>query len=140
MDTLKRIEKVIRESAFHKKIKNRGLKFNPGLALTGVRTTGPRETNRKEKRSKGPVIIYRLGEGGRRILGGSLDFGKIKGRISRNVIRENPGNEVGISRSRDPKGGIAAVGISAVTWYWIAENFGRIQRGTRHKFAWEMKT
>ena len=40
MDTLKRIEKIIRESAFDKKIKNPGLKFNPGLALTGVRTTG----------------------------------------------------------------------------------------------------
>ena len=35
-----RIEKIIRESAFHKKIKNRGLKCNPELALTGVRTTG----------------------------------------------------------------------------------------------------
>ena len=28
-------------SAFDKKIKNPGLKFNPGLALTDVRTTGP---------------------------------------------------------------------------------------------------
>ena len=33
---------MIQESAFDKKIKNSGLKFNPGLALTGVRTTGPR--------------------------------------------------------------------------------------------------
>ena len=40
MDTLKRIEKIIRERAFDKK--KPGLKFNPGLALTGVRTTGPR--------------------------------------------------------------------------------------------------
>ena len=36
------MEKIIRESAFDKKIKNPGLKFNPGLALTGVRTNGPR--------------------------------------------------------------------------------------------------
>ena len=44
--TLKRIEKIIRESAFDKKTKKAGLKFNPGLALTGVRTTGPRELAR----------------------------------------------------------------------------------------------
>ena len=39
---LKRIEKIIRESAFDKTKKKTGLKFNPGLGLTGVRTTGPR--------------------------------------------------------------------------------------------------
>jgi len=39
---LKKIEKIIRESAFDKKKKKSGLKFNPGLALTCVRTTGPR--------------------------------------------------------------------------------------------------
>ena len=39
----KKIEKIIRESAFDKKKKKPGLKFNPGLALTGVRTTGPRD-------------------------------------------------------------------------------------------------
>ena len=38
----KKIEKIIRESAFDKKKKKPGLKFNPGLVLTGVRTTGPR--------------------------------------------------------------------------------------------------
>ena len=38
---LKKIEKIIRESAFDKKTKKPGLKFNPGLALTRVRTTGP---------------------------------------------------------------------------------------------------
>ena len=37
----KKIEKIIRESAFDKKKKKPGLKFNPGLALTRVRTTGP---------------------------------------------------------------------------------------------------
>ena len=37
----KKIEKIIRESAFDKKKEKLGLKFNPGLALTGVRTTGP---------------------------------------------------------------------------------------------------
>ena len=40
---LNRIEKINRESAFDKKKKKKkpGLKFNPRLALTGVRTTGP---------------------------------------------------------------------------------------------------
>ena len=37
-----RREKIIRESAFDKKKKTPWLKFNPGLALTGVRTTGAR--------------------------------------------------------------------------------------------------
>ena len=37
----KKIEEIIRESAFDRKKKKPGLKFNPGLALTGVRTTGP---------------------------------------------------------------------------------------------------
>ena len=37
----KRIQKIIRESAFDNKKKKDGLKFNPGLVLTGVRTTGP---------------------------------------------------------------------------------------------------
>ena len=41
MDTLKGIEKIIRESAFDKKKKKLGLKFNPRLAVTGIRTTGP---------------------------------------------------------------------------------------------------
>ena len=34
-------EKIILESAFDKKIKHSGLKFNPALAITGVRSTGP---------------------------------------------------------------------------------------------------
>ena len=42
LDILKRIEKIILESVFDKKIKNPGLNFTPGSALTGVRTTGPR--------------------------------------------------------------------------------------------------
>ena len=41
MDTLKRKKKIIQEGAFDKKIKKPGLKCNPGLVLTGVRTTGP---------------------------------------------------------------------------------------------------
>ena len=41
LGTLKRIEKITQESAFDKKKKKPGLKFTPGLALTGVRTTGP---------------------------------------------------------------------------------------------------
>ena len=40
----KKIEKIIRVSAFDKKKNKPGLKFNPGLALSGVRTTGPRTT------------------------------------------------------------------------------------------------
>ena len=46
LHTLKRIEKIIRGNAFDKKKKNPGLKFNPRLALTGVRTTGPRNENK----------------------------------------------------------------------------------------------
>ena len=42
MDTLKRIQKIIRESAFDNRKKKTALTFNPGLVLTGVRTTGPR--------------------------------------------------------------------------------------------------
>ena len=38
MYTLKGVEKIIRESAFDKKKKKLS---NPGLALTGIRTTGP---------------------------------------------------------------------------------------------------
>ena len=38
----KKIEKIIRESAFDKKKKKPRLKFNPGLALIRVRRTGPR--------------------------------------------------------------------------------------------------
>jgi len=37
----KKIEKIIRESAFAKKKKKPGLKFNPRLVLSGVQTTGP---------------------------------------------------------------------------------------------------
>ena len=40
----KKIEKITRGSAFDKKKNNPGLKFNRGLALTGVRTTGSRTT------------------------------------------------------------------------------------------------
>ena len=42
----KRIEKIVRESAVDKNKKKPGLKFNPGLVLTGVRTTGPRKENK----------------------------------------------------------------------------------------------
>ena len=34
-----RIEKIVRENAFDEKKKRLGLKFNPGLALIGLRTT-----------------------------------------------------------------------------------------------------
>ena len=36
----KKIEKITQENAFDKKKKKPRLKFNPGLALTGVGTTG----------------------------------------------------------------------------------------------------
>ena len=42
MDALKRIQKIIRENAFELKIKKPRLKFKTGLALIGLRTTGPR--------------------------------------------------------------------------------------------------
>ena len=41
MDDLKRIEKILREHTSEKKEKKPGLKFNLGLALIGLRTTGP---------------------------------------------------------------------------------------------------
>ena len=41
MATLKRMEKIVQENAFDEKKKRPGLKFNPGLALIGLRTTGP---------------------------------------------------------------------------------------------------
>ena len=39
LGTLKRIEKIIRESSFDNKKKKAVLKFNLGLVLTGIRTT-----------------------------------------------------------------------------------------------------
>ena len=42
MDALKKIEKIFRENASEQKKKKPRLKFNPGLALTDLRTTGPR--------------------------------------------------------------------------------------------------
>ena len=41
LDALKRIEKIIRENAFEQKKNKPRLKFNSGLALIGLRTTGP---------------------------------------------------------------------------------------------------
>ena len=41
LSTLKRIEKLAKENTFDEKEKRRGEKFNPGLALIGLRTTGP---------------------------------------------------------------------------------------------------
>ena len=42
MDALKKIEKIFRENASEQKKKKPSLKFNPGLGLTDLRTTGPR--------------------------------------------------------------------------------------------------
>ena len=41
LDALKRREEITRENTFEQKKKKPGLKFNPGLALIGLRTTGP---------------------------------------------------------------------------------------------------
>ena len=60
MDTLKRNEKIIRESTFDKKIKKPGLKFNPGLALTGVRTTGPWRRGERRRLIQGLEGIFRI--------------------------------------------------------------------------------
>ena len=52
LDTLKRKEEIIQESAFDKKKKKkkkRELKFNPGLALTGVQTTGAKKSPQKSQ-------------------------------------------------------------------------------------------
>ena len=51
LDTLKRKEEIIQESAFDKKKKKKKpeLKFNPGLALTGVRTTGAKKSPQKSQ-------------------------------------------------------------------------------------------
>ena len=43
VDVLKRIEKIIRDNACEQKKKKPGLKFNPGLALTDLRATRPRD-------------------------------------------------------------------------------------------------
>jgi len=53
----KRREKIIRESAYDKKKKKPGLKFNPGLVLTGVRTTGPWFTNYKVFLQQAQIIF-----------------------------------------------------------------------------------
>ena len=42
LNALKRREKIIRENAFEQKREKPGWKFNPGLALIGLRTSGPR--------------------------------------------------------------------------------------------------
>ena len=52
MDALKRIEKIIRENAFEQKKKKLRLKFNPGLALIGLQTTGPRSLPKNESKTK----------------------------------------------------------------------------------------
>ena len=41
LDAPKRREEITRENTFEQKKKKPGLKFNPGLALIGLRTTGP---------------------------------------------------------------------------------------------------
>ena len=72
MATLKRIEKVVRENAFDEKKERPGLKFNPGFALIGLRTTAPgcpakvqrkrrggggRGSKRKKRATKGQILL-----------------------------------------------------------------------------------
>ena len=57
MDVLKRMEKIIRENVFQQKKKKLELKFNPGLVLIGLRTTGPRILNTKKEIEQGVRIV-----------------------------------------------------------------------------------
>ena len=59
------IEKIIRESAFDKKKKKPGLKFNQGLALTGVRTTGPWTPSWHPvlKKGRNPILLLSIQSG-----------------------------------------------------------------------------
>ena len=41
LDALKKINKIIQENSFEQKKRKPRLKFNPGLALISLRTTGP---------------------------------------------------------------------------------------------------
>ena len=66
MYKLKRsIEKIIGENAFEQKKKKPGLRFNPGLALINLRTTGPKkrkkkgELKKKRKSSSGVYVLYK---------------------------------------------------------------------------------
>ena len=52
---LKRIEKIILKNAFGQKKKKPGLKFNPGLAVIGLRTTGPFREGRERLVSPLPL-------------------------------------------------------------------------------------
>ena len=52
------MEKIIRERAFDKKIKEPGLKFNPRLALTGVRIIGPRAANNIQSSEMSKIFPY----------------------------------------------------------------------------------
>ena len=54
------MEKIIRESAFDEKKKKRGLKFNPGLAQTGVRRTGPSVLQPSQEKLK-TILIQNYG-------------------------------------------------------------------------------
>ena len=45
LDALKRKEKITWKRLLNKGMKKLGLKFNAGLALIGLPTTGPRSTN-----------------------------------------------------------------------------------------------
>ena len=68
MATLKRIDKIVRENAFDEKKERPGLKFNPGFALIGLRTTAPGcpakvqrkrrgGSKRKKRATKGQILL-----------------------------------------------------------------------------------
>ena len=57
---LYRIEKIIQENAFEQKNKKPRFKFDPGLALIGLQTTGPRTITLFSKFLKHDNYAYKL--------------------------------------------------------------------------------
>ena len=49
--------KILRENVFQQKKKKLELKFNPGLVLIGLRTTGPRILNTEKEIEQGVRIV-----------------------------------------------------------------------------------
>ena len=61
LKAVKRIQKIIRENTSDIKKKISRLKFNPGLALTGLRTTFPRfNLDGKTKRTQSNELINKI--------------------------------------------------------------------------------
>ena len=61
IDALKRREKIVQENAFKQKKKKPRLKFNPGLALICLQTTGPsalKNTGKNMLAVFEPTLLY----------------------------------------------------------------------------------